>query len=84
MPFFLTMPLSPRLLSLATAAILIAGCASAPHESYKITLKDGREYMTNSRPELQRKTGYYRYKNFEKRDALLRADEVLLIEQQGS
>jgi hypothetical protein len=73
------------LFSLALAVVFLAGCQSAPGgPGYKITLKDGREYLSNGRPQFQRKTGYYRYRNFQDRDALLRADEVLMIEEQGA
>lgn len=60
------------------AATLVA--CSAP--GYRITLKDGRQFLTASKPEFQGKTGYYRYETHGGRDALIRADEVLLIEQE--
>ncbi|HYF35481.1 MAG TPA: YgdI/YgdR family lipoprotein [Prosthecobacter sp.] len=78
------MPLKNRLTTLCLALVLLAGCQASPGVSYKITLKDGREYLSNGRPDFQRKTGYYRYKTFQNRDALLRADEVLMIEEQGA
>jgi hypothetical protein len=71
----------PRLLFIALilgSMLLTGGCGSAP--TYKITLKDGREFIAASKPKMQRKTGYYRYQNFQGRDALIRAEEVLLIE----
>jgi hypothetical protein len=46
-----------------------------------MTLRDGREFITASQPQMQRKTGYYRYKTFQGRDALIRAEEVILIER---
>lgn len=46
-----------------------------------MTLRDGREFIAANRPEMQRKTGYYRYKTFQGRDALIRAEEVILIER---
>lgn len=63
---------------LLTAAPLLSSCGSS--SNYKITLKDGREFIAASKPKMQGKTGYYRYKNFQGRDALIRAEEVLLIE----
>lgn len=66
--------------TLIVAAALLTGCGSAP--LWKIQLKDGREFLSRTRPELQRKTGYYRYKNLQGRDALLQAEEVLMVEQQ--
>jgi hypothetical protein len=59
-------------------SLLLGSCSGT--DSYRITLRDGREFVTASRPQMQTKTGYYRYKNFQGRDALIRADEVLLIE----
>lgn len=49
---------------------------------YRITLKDGRQFQSAGKPDFQEKTGYYRYQTHEGRDALIRADEVLLIEQE--
>jgi len=40
--------------------------------------------MCKGRPDFVSKTGYYRYKTFQDRDALLRAEEVLMIEEQGA
>jgi Bacterial protein of unknown function (DUF903) len=71
-----------RFFSLACALCLMCSCQSSG--SFKITLKDGREYLCKGRPEFISKTGYYRYKTFQDRDALLRADEVLMIEEQGA
>lgn len=51
--------------------------------SYRITLRDGREFIAASKPGFQTKTGYYRYKNFQGRDALIRADEVLMIQRES-
>jgi hypothetical protein len=64
--------------SAVLCACLLSACASHP---WRITLKDGRQFKASSRPELQRKTGYYRYENENGRDALLRAEEVLMVEQ---
>lgn len=63
---------------LLVSTLLFQGCGSS--STYKITLKDGREFIAASKPKMQRKTGYYRYQNFQGRDALIRAEEVLLIE----
>ncbi len=72
---------TPKLIT--TAAVLLASCllSSCSGHPWRITLKDGRYFRANSRPELQRKTGYYRYENEYGRDALLRAEEVLMVEQ---
>ena len=54
---------------------------SCSGNSWRIQLKDGREYAATSQPEYQSKTGYYRYRNGCGKDALLRAEEVLLVER---
>lgn len=64
--------------SIVFAAILVS-CGSP---MYRITLKDGRQFQSAGKPDFQEKTGYYRYQTHEGRDALIRADEVLLIEQE--
>ncbi|TDU64120.1 uncharacterized protein DUF903 [Prosthecobacter fusiformis] len=76
------MPLILRTFSIVALAFTLAGCESTG--SYKITLKDGRQYLCKGRPEYQGKTGYYRYKTFQDRLSLLRADEVLMIEEQDT
>lgn len=73
------MTLILRLLTLVALTTSLAGCQSTG--SYKITLKDGRQYVCKGKPEYQGKTGYYRYRTFQDRDSLLRADEVLMIEE---
>ena len=76
------MTLLQRTLSIVSLTSLLASCQSTG--SYKITLKDGRQYLCKGRPQFQGKTGYYRYRTFQDRDSLLRADEVLMIEEQGT
>ncbi len=71
-----------RLLCFLTLLCLLSSCQSTG--SYKITLKDGRQYLCKGCPDFVGKTGYYRYRTFQDRDAMLRADEVLMIEEQGS
>ncbi len=39
--------------------------------------------MCKGEPQFVGKTGYYRYRTFQDRDAMLRADEVLMIEDMG-
>jgi len=63
----------------AFTLLSISSCESG--ETYRMTLRDGREFITASQPQMQRKTGYYRYKTFQGRDALIRAEEVILIER---
>lgn len=64
--------------------VLCVMCSCQSTGNFKITLKDGREYLCKGRPEFISKTGYYRYKTYQDRDALLRADEVLMIEELGA
>lgn len=59
--------------------LLLAGCASA---HYKISLRAGGEIITASKPKYISKTGYYRYRAINGKDALVRADEVLQIVEQ--
>ncbi len=66
-------------LLLLLIVLTLASCSS-PH--YKITLKDGREFMTASRPEFSSKTGYYRFKAPDGKDSLIRADEILMMTEQ--
>lgn len=69
----------PRVLAFVVMAVSLSACGSPV--SYRITLRDGRELITASKPVMQGKTGYFRYQNFQGRDALIRAEEVLLIER---
>lgn len=71
-----------RLIRPAVLSIVAATLVSCGTPGYRITLKDGRQFLTASKPEFQEKTGYYRYETHGGRDALIRADEVLLIEQE--
>jgi hypothetical protein len=64
---------------LLTIALLIASCASSA--TWRISTRDGRQFLCEGEPQFQTKTGYYRYRNFQGRDALIRADEVVQIEQ---
>ena len=71
-----------RIFCFLTFCCFVSSCQSTG--SYKITLKDGRQYLCKGSPDFVGKTGYYRYRTFQDRDAMLRADEVLMIEEQGS
>ncbi len=75
----MTRPLIFLLIGLACHCL--SGCGSSGN--YRITLRDGREFIAASKPDLQSKTGYYRYRNFQGRDALIRADEVLMIQRES-
>jgi Bacterial protein of unknown function (DUF903) len=69
--------------SLLFALTLALVCSCGSGGSYRLTLRDGREFIAASRPEMQRKTGYYRYRTYQGRDALIRAEEVILIERES-
>ncbi len=72
-----------RRLLLILPAISLISCSmpdmfasSTPHE---IKLKNGREVPCEGAPKYQEKTGYYRYRTPDKRDAVIRADDVATI-----
>jgi hypothetical protein len=60
-------------LTLASCSMPALLASTAPH---KIKLKDGREVMCSGEPQYQEKTGYYRYRTTDHRDAVIRADDV--------
>lgn len=68
----------PRI-GLLLAVAMLSACAS--EKQYTITLKDGREFYALNRPEYHAKTGYYKFKNSAQKNALLRAEEVLMIHE---
>ena len=68
--------LKHRLAVMLALPLCMASCSS---HHYKITLRDGREFLASNRPEYSAKTGYYRFHNLSNKDALIRADEVLLV-----
>lgn len=55
--------------------------STTPHT---IKLKDGREVRCAGEPQYQEKTGYYRYRTPDKRDAVIRADDVADILEKGA
>ena len=73
------MPDKASRLLLLLCALILASCGST---KYKITLKDGREFMTSSQPVYSAKTGYYRFRAPDGKDALIRADEILMMNEQ--
>jgi hypothetical protein len=66
------------LVVILACTFLSTGCGSSP---YKITLRDGREYLTANRPEFNPKTGYYKFRSVGDRDALIRSDEILMMQE---
>jgi hypothetical protein len=67
-----------RLLFTIVCALSLAACST---HSYKITLRDGREFMTASKPEFSAKTGYYKFRGLNEKDSLIRADEILMMNE---
>ena len=67
-----------KLVSAALAVVLLSACSST---HYKITLRDGRDFTTASKPEYSAKTGYYKYRDLHGKNALVRADEVLFVNE---
>lgn len=79
---------SPRHLLLILPVLLLASCSMpdmlASTSPHKIKLKDGREVMCTGEPQYQAKTGYYFYRTVDKRDAVIRADDVAGIVEKGA
>jgi hypothetical protein len=73
-----TMNIRVRLIVACALALTCVACTTG---HYRLTLKDGREFMTANEPQINVKTGYFRFKNLQGKDALIRADEVLLIDK---
>jgi hypothetical protein len=59
--------------------VLLCACS---HSHYRIYLRDGDQLTTDGKPEFIAKTGYYRYRALNGKDALVRSDEVLRMEEQ--
>ncbi len=76
---------SAKRLSLLSTALILCSCAmpdlTASTGTHCIKLKDGSEVLCDGEPRFQDKTGYYRYRTFQKRDAVVRKDDVLAIEK---
>jgi hypothetical protein len=76
----------PRTLLLLLPSIVLTSCSMpdmfASTTPHKIKLKDGREVPCKGAPQYQEKTGYYRYRTPDKRDAVIRADDVVTIVEQ--
>lgn len=64
--------------ALPCLALILSSCGGI---HYKITLKDGREFMAASKPEFNKKTGYYKFRGLNDKDALIRADEILMMNE---
>lgn len=82
------MKLKKTLVLLSAAMSLLTSCAlpdlqTAPG-AYCIKTRDGREVLCDGKPLLQEKTGYYRYRTYEKRDGVIRQDDVASIEKRNA
>ena len=67
-----------RLLLTVLCAFFLGACSTT---HYKITLRDGRQFMTASKPEFSAKTGYYKFRGLNEKDSLIRADEILMMNE---
>ncbi len=70
-----------RLLIICIPGLLLT-LSSCSNQFWRIQLKDGRTLTAIDEPQFQSKTGYYRYRNENDREAMVQAREVLLIERQ--
>lgn len=66
----------------AFALLPVVFLCACSHTHYRISLRDGGEIITAGKPEFISKTGYYRYRSLNGKDALVRGDEVLRLEEQ--
>jgi hypothetical protein len=68
---------------LPISAALLSACAfpkvSGEPGPHIIRKKDGTEIVCKGAPVLQEKTGYYRYKTPDNRDAVIHPDQVVSI-----
>jgi len=71
-----TFPMKSLLLHFRMVICLFACTSCAVSAPYKVTLLDGREFKTDSKPEFNTKTGYYKFRDLSGKDALVRADEI--------
>lgn len=63
------------------AALSVLTCAGCSTTHYKISLRDGTEFMAASRPEYNAKTGYYKFRALNDKDALIRSDEIVMMQE---
>jgi hypothetical protein len=75
-PRVLASPLRCGLLFLTAALPWTAGCST---RGYEIVLVDGRQFISAEEPELNPKTGYYKFRDRYGRDVLMRKEEVRTI-----
>ncbi len=75
------MPMSNHIFRVLILLPVLFFCACS-HTHYVISLRSGDTITTASKPEFIEKTGYYRYRAVNGKDALVRADEVLHLQEQ--
>lgn len=71
---------APRVLALACVLLALPACGT-PRDPHVITLRNGQVMHSTTRPELDQKTGYFRFLDRNQKDVLLRPDEVTMIER---
>lgn len=69
-----------KLRAVTLLSVLFLCSCNSTH--YVISLRNGDTITTASRPEFIEKTGYYRYRAINGKDALVRSDEVLHMQEQ--
>jgi hypothetical protein len=67
------------LFSVRSTSLLCVSCSSS--SPWRIRMKDGTQLASSGMPELHKKTGYYRYRNPEGKDALVRLTDVAQVER---
>lgn len=82
--FYGTIPLETMRVRVVFSILAASGvmlCSSCSSNHYKVTLRDGSEFMTASKPEFNKKTGYYKFRALNDKDALIRSDEIVMMQE---
>ena len=69
-----------RALCLLASLLLMPACGT-PTDPHRVTLRSGQVMVATTRPALDDKTGYFRFRDRNKKDVLVRPDEVTIIER---
>ncbi len=72
--------LAAAALGLGVAVLLTSACGSPPNP-HRVTLRSGQVIDASTRPQLDDRTGYYRFRDRADKDILLLPDEVTTIER---
>ncbi len=67
-----------RFIILVALSAALGSCASST--THTIVMRDGNRIQAQGRPELLQNTGYYRYHTTTNRDGLVRAADVVRVE----